>query len=678
MKPAYATAVVSAACLAFATTLLIFQHSNSQASEAESGGAVAVTAPTGTGSSARPKVEKDGDFRVEGIGYTLFYYFEEGRSFESPDAHVFYTPPFHLVVDNAKNVRYHIDDESKSLTLWVRRPTSSEEIENSLREELVGAAKKSDLENIDPKTHPYRLSPLTPNFAVFEISKGWVDTTTGTRIPLVSEQQKGIFEQGGAVAVDFYNIPSTAALKVVENLQRGVAQVSFKYEFGGISTETCTAQSTERGVQDLDIFKKLAGEGSVGTVARHQIARIADKVIERQVFTVDCANAKVGTQLLDLLLEQLDDREGEAREVAGWDEISELTAFDADSFKADLTEAVKEIEQRDIQTKVDEAFAAATTQASSEEYGGGLGLGWAGFGGSLEASFGETSSESEREARRAVTDALEKTGYTTEWKGRKLVPKSVDVHSVADLKSSWGRSTKFEFKVDNVGTGDGALRLTESDRTAVMPLAVRSELDERLEKLAASLRRVEDRLAGLPEHVPVGGIAMYFGDEVDLPENWMIANGQRVTDRASPLFGVTLPNLRKRFVRGAKSDLDVGKTGGQDSKEEHRHEIIVESHISGTSIAGAKTQDLLCIDNEDWGRCAGEKIDFSPLTDNAIIRSPKYDALVVSRGNNRVSHGHVVEITKSISTGEKNYEGSKYHRGNVPRYYSLHFIVRVK
>ena len=635
------------------------------------------TTGTGTGSAARPKVEQDGDFRVDGIGYTLPYYFQEGRSFKDLDAHVFYAHPFHLVVDENQSIRFDYDQESRTLTIFVRRPASSEAIENALRKELVTAARTQSVV-IEPGTIPYRLSPLKPSSATFQLSKGLLDATTGQRTLVGSGNQVGIVGQEGAIAVHFHDVPRSGALKIVRDLQAGSNQVLFKYRFGGITTETCTAKSTERGVQDLDIFKKLSGSGGTGTVARHQVARIADQLVEEDVFTVDCADLVAGSQLLERLMNQLK-VPAKSRRVAGWDEVEKLTAFDPDSFRADLTRVTKDIRNEVVRDQVEEAFNKATSESQSEQTEGGLEIGWKGFGGSIEGSFGEVSSESAAEARRAVSDALKKVGYTAEWSGNRFVPKSVDVHSVADMESSWGRSTKFQFQVDDVAVGEGALLLTETDRTAVMKGSVRSELEEDLREIRAAFQLLQAELVGLPEPIPVGGITMYVGREADLPESWVIAKGQRVTDRGSPLFGKTLPDLREQFVRGAPDDQAVGDAGGQDRKPRHSHNVDVEARIYRDSINGWWRRSLLCIDGNSDGDCDGSAgIDFSPWTDNAILVDQEYYALVIPKRDDSESHGHHVRITESSAGRDRSYRDSDYDRDNRPEFVALHFIVRIK
>jgi hypothetical protein len=63
--------------------------------------------------------------------------------------------------------------------------------------------------------------------------------------------------------------------------------------------------------------------------------------------------------------------------------------------------------------------------------------------------------------------------------------------------------------------------------------------------------------------VPVGGIIPFIGKVTSLGANWVVCKGQKITDRASPFNGQTLPNLTdERFLMGVASGSEVGKFGG--------------------------------------------------------------------------------------------------------------------
>ncbi len=79
--------------------------------------------------------------------------------------------------------------------------------------------------------------------------------------------------------------------------------------------------------------------------------------------------------------------------------------------------------------------------------------------------------------------------------------------------------------------------------------------------------------------VPVGTVLDWFCvGPCTIPTGFALADGSTVNDPASPLNGVTLPDLRQKFVRGAQTTGSVGNTGGASS---HNHSVDPPS--TGTS-----------------------------------------------------------------------------------------------
>ena len=184
-------------------------------------------------------------------------------------------------------------------------------------------------------------------------------------------------------------------------------------------------------------------------------------------------------------------------------------------------------------------------------------------------------------------------------------------------------------------------------------------------------------LASMGE-VPIGGIIMWTGKSSELPDNWVIAKGQTVADQESPLFGKTLPDLRRRFVRGATDDQAVGDEGGQDNKPPHSHKIDVEAIVASDSINRWWSRPLLCDDLNDDNECDYRGIDFSPWTDNSIMVDPDFYALTIPKTDGRQSHGHSVEIRESSAGSDRPHRDSSYDRENRPAFVALHYIVRIK
>lgn len=74
--------------------------------------------------------------------------------------------------------------------------------------------------------------------------------------------------------------------------------------------------------------------------------------------------------------------------------------------------------------------------------------------------------------------------------------------------------------------------------------------------------------------VPLGGVVDWyrFHPAQPVPDRFAIADGGTVIDPQSPFVGLSLPDLRDRFVRGASSPAAIGTTGGEASVDlKHTH-----------------------------------------------------------------------------------------------------------
>lgn len=66
--------------------------------------------------------------------------------------------------------------------------------------------------------------------------------------------------------------------------------------------------------------------------------------------------------------------------------------------------------------------------------------------------------------------------------------------------------------------------------------------------------------------VPVGSVVTWWGNSANVPLGWKLCDGSVVNDSSSSLNGLTSPDLRNRFVRGAVGDLrTTSVAGGADT-----------------------------------------------------------------------------------------------------------------
>ena len=403
-------------------------------------------------------------------------------SFSKLDSHVFYPSPYHLVVKEGGEIKHHFDEDDGTLTLWIRQPTTFERIEEDLRRELATVAIKQYSATIMSGTEPYRISVLPLTSAVLELTK------TKKR----SYEIEGAGLQEGDIAVHFGDLSKAEIDKIVADLENNVTQLLFRYTFSGVSDETCTATFEDRGVQDIDLFKEVEGKGEEGLVARHQVVDIADQLVAQEIFKIRCAEGGLLSDLTKILMDRLENQE--RRDVATWEELDKLIAFDVNSFKADVTEKLDTIENKVARKQALDALSEATSEAKSEAMEGGVAVGYGPFMAKAEASYANASSEAKSEAKRAFTDALEKRGLSVQWQGWKSEPKTIDVHSVADLYAKWAKDLTFEYSIPEGQEGREALLLTANDRTAIMPGQIRTNIDHRVLQLEDAVIRLSDQL----------------------------------------------------------------------------------------------------------------------------------------------------------------------------------------
>lgn len=168
-----------------------------------------------------------------------------------------------------------------------------------------------------------------------------------------------------------------------------------------------------------------------------------------------------------------------------------------------------------------------------------------------------------------------------------------------------------------------------------------------------------------PGTVPVGAILAYWGDPAALPEGWRLCDGGVVSDAESPLAGRRLPDLRKRFVRGAgccELEDEAGGEGGRDVAPAHSHPFSASTNnvwFGQNSVAGWSGTEALY----EQRPARGKRKDVAALT-------------VPSEPSGRgpwPSHGHMA--------GSASFSGATANGGahdNRPGFVSLHFIIRIK
>lgn len=174
------------------------------------------------------------------------------------------------------------------------------------------------------------------------------------------------------------------------------------------------------------------------------------------------------------------------------------------------------------------------------------------------------------------------------------------------------------------------------------------------------LSRYQRELAALKQEVlsflPVGTILPYKGRRTDrLPEGWVFCDGSR--------SGV--PNLKGYFLRGAL-DTSSGHTGGKDEIISHNHYISSHSHkisshkhsfTTDSAYPGTRVFNNANIVPGDWSFATA-------ASDKDLFHS----------------HTGTTNIKSSFNTGSdgEGYTSSGGKHDNRPKYYTVHYIMKIK
>lgn len=180
------------------------------------------------------------------------------------------------------------------------------------------------------------------------------------------------------------------------------------------------------------------------------------------------------------------------------------------------------------------------------------------------------------------------------------------------------------------------------------------------DKIANGTIKSEDLAPGtIPPGVPVGTVISWWRTNASTPlpsGEWMIADGSKVTDSASPLYNQNLPNLTDKFVMGV-SAANIGAAGGTNALDlTHQHSIPAHTH----DVSGSTSEVDGLWDGGHWTQAG----DPRRMAANTYINSWYY------------RHNHAVNLTTSAWGG--NTSVTSLVVDNRPAYFGLIYLVRVK
>lgn len=421
----------------------------------------------------RPKVSSDESYQLKRGGadvggYPIRIYFQTEKSFSNLDAHVFYEPLIYLETDEHGALLRHVDQDG-TLTLYFSVETDTDFINGAIRENLGRTAQARSETELAPGSFKYRIGPLdlTP---WFESAKKRIN---GERIKS-DEVAKGPLNEKGRMPIFFSTGSRENAVAFVEDLQNGRDQLVFKYRFSGIRDEKCEAHLDGKDVQQIDLYKKVVGDGGRGFVARDQAASIARAWASSENLEVRCSDPEYAEWLHDKLLERLGNIH--TSQLTG-NELDKYLKLDPDSFKADIIKEANNISKEVVREQVLGAISRGWSKAEADAKEGGGAVGYGPFMAAGSASLADSRGASKAEARKAFVDILKKRGYLAELKdGRISIPKSVDVYTVADMRRAWEKSMKLEYVFSSSGIAEHTINLTTSTFSATA--GIRQELQE--------------------------------------------------------------------------------------------------------------------------------------------------------------------------------------------------------
>ena len=428
----------------------------------------AATSKPNTATAPRPKSISDGKFEVPGVGgngpIALHIYIQEGKSFSDPDAYVFYEPFVRLETDSNGKIVHKFDEINKTLTLRIRFHYFDMEMIEKFREQLTKVARKKNQEfKLEKGMKPFVIQPLKPERAWFEFSK-----FKGEKRNLVSKPLDVNYLETGGIPVHFAFDNIKIARQLFEELQEGFESIIFKYQFAAVADEMCTATINSGRVQELDVYRRVVGSGSEGTVTRNQALQLADKIVATQAIESRCSDLGGAEDLIAMLLDILGIPTKE-KTVNSWDDVEKMVTFDINDFKADVTEKTKDIKNEVVRNQLLDAMSKAESSANSSAIAGGAKVGWGPFKGEVSGSYAEAEAETQAEAKKIYKDALKKQGIYGEFKGNKYKPKSVNVHTKADVETAWLSSNKLKLSVTKGATGRGSFYITRPNWITVRP-----------------------------------------------------------------------------------------------------------------------------------------------------------------------------------------------------------------
>lgn len=176
---------------------------------------------------------------------------------------------------------------------------------------------------------------------------------------------------------------------------------------------------------------------------------------------------------------------------------------------------------------------------------------------------------------------------------------------------------------------------------------------------------VDTELEKSKHTIPVGLISMWAGSIANIPTGWKLCDGTNGT-----------PNLTDRFVLGAKTNAEIGKTGGEEKVTLTEVQMPTHKHTGGTSSAGSHSHQHV----DTYGVVRKLSIDLSKKPSYLTLETESPIYYKEGRRNPEDQDGRLYRTRSTDSGGSHNHSLSINNSGggeahnNMPPYYKLAFI----
>jgi hypothetical protein len=187
--------------------------------------------------------------------------------------------------------------------------------------------------------------------------------------------------------------------------------------------------------------------------------------------------------------------------------------------------------------------------------------------------------------------------------------------------------------------------------------------------------------------VPVGSVISWWGNAAAAPDGWAVCDGHTLSDSASPLNGLALPDLRDRFIRGGTGNVRSTPVVGGAATIDLSHSHTVNDHSHGMDHTHTVNDHSHGMDHYHTGTTdsSGDRANYYTYHQDAYTEvSDDHKHHFTTGGPSNGNTGGAAPGTSGPSNGNTGNAapGTNTALSNaqsiLPPYVGLIFIVRVR